>query len=294
MSDAWKYKPPVSTSAPFVEFAGGAFVAASTGKSKIKGPVNIQAPAGSTQRPLLHPSYEYTTRTPKVPTKLPDIVTKECKPLAATKLEEKNVLKAPGGELPGEKKKDAWGKAPEGIAKPKDGERLLIRAPPGGLKSKWAGVPPRPAAPPPLPTNEKLQKGMVVQIIKEDEMVQATFPDPVKNKVHGDQREHATHITDLSLSLTLCSLSPQDGKMEPSKWRLELKCKSWQRAVVSNSNTALQQPARAAPQQALTHTTLPSYAGGDGRDAHLPVQDPERAREGGKQGAVGERDDGRS
>ena len=205
MSDAWKYKPPVSTSAPFVEFAGGAFVAASTGKSKIKGPVNIQAPAGSTQRPLLHPSYEYTTRTPKVPTKLPDVVTKECKPLAATKLEEKNVLKAPGGELPGEKKKDAWGKAPEGIAKPKDGERLLIRAPPGGLKSKWAGVPPRPAAPPPLPTNEKLQKGMVVQIIKEDEMVQATFPDPVKNKVHGDQRAHRTahtHHRPLSLSLS--------------------------------------------------------------------------------------------
>ena len=219
MSDAWKYKPPVSTSAPFVEFAGGAFVAASTGKSKIKGPVNIQAPAGSTQRPLLHPSYEYTTRTPKVPTKLPDVVTKECKPLAATKLEEKNVLKAPGGELPGEKKKDAWGKAPEGIAKPKDGERLLIRAPPGGLKSKWAGVPPRPAAPPPLPTNEKLQKGMVVQIIKEDEMVQATFPDPVKNKVHSE-RERARHtplsplIIPLPPSPSLFSAGRQDGAVK--------------------------------------------------------------------------------
>ena len=109
------------------------------------------------------------------------------------------------------------GKAPEGIAKPKDGERLLIRAPPGGLKSKWAGVPPRPAAPPPLPTNEKLQKGMVVQIIKEDEMVQATFLTPSRIR-YIVARQHATHLSHRSSShfhpLLSLSAGRQDGAVK--------------------------------------------------------------------------------
>jgi len=78
---------------------------------------------------------------------------------------------------------------------------MVVRAPPGAFKSKWSGVPPRPAAPPPLPTNEKLEKGMSVAL--EGDAVVATFPEPSKPYKATD----------------------------PVKWRLELNCKSWQRAI---------------------------------------------------------------
>ena len=55
---------------------------------------------------------------------------------------------------------------------------MVVRAAPGAFKSKWSGVPPRPAAPPPLPTNEKLEKGMSVAL--EGDAVVATFPEPTK------------------------------------------------------------------------------------------------------------------
>ena len=119
-------------------FSGGAMVAASSGKSKLTGCTSDPV-VPKPDRPVLHPTEQYKVRN-NGEYKLPKETTKVSKPLGAQTM-------APVEKLKG------WGAAP--VDKPDTGAKMVIRAPAGAPKSKWS-VPPRPAAPPPLPLNLSL------------------------------------------------------------------------------------------------------------------------------------------
>lgn len=161
----------------WVEFHGGSLYDAkkfTVNKAKVRGQVQIEAPpplGAANQRPLLHPSYEYRVlhNPDAVGTKLPPESMAEVQPCALTKLEparKVEMLKGPEGKLA-----TNWGGAGEiggPSARPQEGSRMVVRSAPNQLKSKWAGVPPRPAAPPPLPTNEKMNAEMTVSLEASD------------------------------------------------------------------------------------------------------------------------------
>ena len=162
--------PPIPGYEPI--FHGGALAKiSSNSKAKLNGEYSLQGPVNSKQlhsaHNAVHPESTYKILDNGA-WKMPDVAWKESKPLGAQKL------------APAEKLRGGWEDAP--VDKPSDGARMVVRANLASLKSKFAGVPPRPAAPPPLPTNEKLAAGMKLAIEPSDEtrrpsgLVVATFP----------------------------------------------------------------------------------------------------------------------
>jgi len=135
-------------------------------------------------------------------------------------------------------------------ARPKDGSRMVVRTAPNQLKSKWAGVPPRPAAPPPLPTNEKMNAEMQISLEASDEKsglldsVVVTLPKPKKlnyasmpDRIPGLEKladtARAPQLADFRHENTsqIEASKAESGNWSAVKWRVELKCKDWQRPI---------------------------------------------------------------
>ena len=139
------------------------------------------------------------------------------------------------------------------VHKAPEGQRMIVRASAAALaKSKWADGPaPRPSTsnPPQLPTDVKLGEKMKVALEASEggngslDTVVATFPEPKKNK---------------------------DGNVEPVKWRLELKCKGWQRSigVMAETPTASFKIAGAAEKQIEVRGATVGF---DGKCSHWTV-----------------------
>ena len=207
-------------------FDGAALTAASkTGVSaKISGTVSLQ-PAKSAAPPAAYnPTATYSVKKPAIEPKLPKDKTMENKPIGAPDLAPKIAFKKwddPALKQHGEslmnaavtlrgaelKKEDDehWQ-----VARPAEGKRMIIRAPTAALKSKWAGVTPRPstANPPKMPTDQKLSAKMKVTLEKSAQagpfdMVVAKFP----------------------------------AAASVVKWRMELKCAGWQRTIAIMAET---------------------------------------------------------
>ena len=144
------------------------------------------------ERPLQHPTDKYKVKK-TVETAMPAATSKILQAIPIQKL-------APAEKVKG------WENTPDDVEKPpKDqGTRMVIKAVPGALKSKLNGVPPRPAAPPPMPSNEKLHDKTTITM--EDDTVKVTFPEKLYKDASG----------------TLVA-TPM--------WRVELKCKTWQRPI---------------------------------------------------------------
>jgi len=186
----------------FVEFGGGALTGASrTGSTpRLHGSPALQMVTGAStnQTALYHPTYEHRV-LPGPLTKLPATKSKESIPLAPQELQEM-VKHRDWGDVPKAKATTAAelnqlhkrglvseealaegkaalesgaGAAQVPISRPPEGHRLTVKAPTGMLKSKWSvDGPPRPstAAPPPMPTDAKLNKGMQIELVATSEL----------------------------------------------------------------------------------------------------------------------------
>ena len=193
--------PPIPGYEPI--FHGGALAKiSSNSKTKLNGEYSLQGPVNSKQlhsaHNTVHPESTYKILDNGA-WKMPDVAWKESKPLGAQKL------------APAEKLRGGWEDAP--VDKPSDGARMVVRANLASLKSKFAGVPPRPAAPPPLPTNEKLAAGMKLAIEPSD-------------------KENAPSVHDL-----VVATFPLLDKKKDAKWRVELKVKGWERGIAVLAET---------------------------------------------------------
>ena len=181
-------------------FSGGALIEASAAKSKHHVPVTSDPIIPKPARPVLHPTEQYKVRA-NGDYKLPGTVLKESQPIGAQKL-------APAEKVKG------WSNTPDGIDKPGTGARMVIKAPVNAIKSKWT-VPPRPAAPPPLPLNEVLGSKMTVTLSQSDGSCDAS--------------DAATY------DLVVAKFPQPKGAV---KWRMELKCKGWTRAIAVMAETS--------------------------------------------------------
>jgi hypothetical protein len=236
------------------QFSGGALTGPSASKSKLcETTSNPVVP--TTERPVLHPTEQYKVRN-NGEYKLPGSVLKESKPLGAQ-------VMTPAQKLKG------WDAVP--VDKPSVGSKMVIRAT-GAAKSKWS-VPPRPAAPPPLPLNATLQDQMKVSLDCSDASLPATAIE--------------------SYDLVQCNFPSPKGTI---KWRMELKCQGWTRAigVVTETSTAAFKIARAAEKKLeVRGATVDKEGRCSLWTAWVPVPQPEAlaeeaAKEAAKEAAGGE------
>lgn len=188
------------------QFSGGAIATPSATKSKLCETTSNQS-VPSAERPVLCPTEQWKVRN-NGEYKLPKAVLKESKPLGAQTM-------APVERMKG------WDSVP--VDKPSVGSKMVIRAT-GSATSKWS-VPPRPAAPPPLPLNASLQDQMKISLGRSDTSLPETAVE--------------------SYDLVECKFPEPKGT---AKWRMELKCQGWTRAigVVTETSTAAFKIARAA------------------------------------------------
>lgn len=172
---------------------------------RMRAPAALQHVQNANSAPLYHPTHEYRVLGGPE-TKLPAAKMKEAKPLGAQELTEivksaaasklsgkpinyfpkwQDVPKAKAasaaelnqlhrrGLLSDDQLDDGKAQLASGaasaevaVSRPDEGKRLVVRAPAGALKSKWAGVPPRPstANPPRMPTDAKITAKMSVDL----------------------------------------------------------------------------------------------------------------------------------